>query len=70
MGNTIAGADDSTCGNWSSDAAEGARAMVGHHDRSGGGNTSWNAAHMSRGCSAEALRGSGGAGRLYCFAID
>ena len=24
--------------------------MVGHHDSSGGGNSSWNAAHMSRSC--------------------
>lgn len=31
---------------------------------------SWNSSHPSRGCGLEALRMSGGAGLLYCFAID
>jgi hypothetical protein len=47
-----------------------ARAMLGHLDRSGGGNTSWNAAHMSQGCSKQALINTGGAGRFYCFATN
>jgi hypothetical protein len=51
-----------------------ARAMIGHSDRGlhgqGGGNTSWNAAHMTQGCSKQALINSGGAGRFYCFAIN
>ena len=38
---------DKTCKNWTS-SGEGS-ATVGHHDRHGGGNTSWNAAHASRG---------------------
>jgi hypothetical protein len=59
---------DRTCGNWTSND-EGA-ATVGHHDRHGGGNVSWNAAHESRGCSPDALSKSGGAGFLYCFAAD
>lgn len=60
--------DDHTCNNWtSSDAGS---AAVGHSDRLGGGNTSWNSAHGSRGCSQEALVGTGGAGLFYCFAID
>ena len=59
---------DKTCSNWTSNG-EGA-ATVGHHDRHGGGNTSWNAAHNSRGCSAEDLRGTGGNGYFYCFATD
>jgi hypothetical protein len=48
------------------------RAMLGHSDRGlqGAGNTSWNAAHMSQGCSKQALINSGGAGRVYCFAIN
>ena len=48
------------------------RAMLGHSDRGlqGGGNTSWNAAHMSQGCGKQALINSGGSGRLYCFAIN
>ncbi len=59
---------DKTCKNWTSNG-EGS-ATVGHHDRHGGGNTSWNAAHPSRGCSQANLRGTGGAGLLYCFAAD
>lgn len=49
-----------------------ARAMIGHSDRGlqGAGNTSWNAAHMTQGCSKQALMNSGGAGRFYCFAIN
>ena len=57
-----------TCGNWTSNG-EGS-AMVGHHDRLGGANSSWNAVHMSRGCSQDDLAGSGGAGLFYCFAAD
>ncbi len=60
---------DHTCKNWTS-SGEGT-AAVGHHDRHGGGNTSWNAAHDTRGgCGQEALQGTGGAGLLYCFAAD
>lgn len=59
---------DHTCSNWTS-SGEGS-AQVGHHDRHGGGNTSWNSAHASRGCSQEALVGTGGAGLFYCFAAD
>ncbi len=56
------------CADWTS-GADGA-AMVGHHDRTGGGDnpTSWNSAHPSRGCSLENLRGTGGDGLFYCFA--
>jgi hypothetical protein len=59
---------DHTCSNWTS-SGEGS-AQVGHHDRHGGGNTSWNSAHPSRGCSQDALRRTGGAGLFYCFAAD
>jgi hypothetical protein len=60
---------DKTCGNWTS-AGEGS-AQVGHHDRQGGGENppSWNSAHGSRGCSQENLRGTGGDGLFYCFAV-
>lgn len=61
-------ASDRTCNNWTN-SGEGS-AMLGHHDRQGGGNTSWNSAHASRGCGQEALRGTGGDGLFYCFAID
>ena len=59
---------DHTCGNWTSNG-EGS-AQVGHSDRHGGGNVSWNSAHASRGCSQENLASTGGAGLLYCFAAD
>ena len=59
---------DKTCSNWTSNG-EGS-ATVGHHDRHGGGNVSWNAAHQSRGCSQQALNSTGGAGLFYCFAAD
>ena len=59
-----------TCNNWTSDGPAPAAAMLGHHDRNGGGNTSWNASHMSRGCSQENLVATGGAGLFYCFAVN
>jgi hypothetical protein len=63
---------DMTCGNWTS-SNEGS-AMVGHHDRIGlrddAPSRSWNASHPSRGCSQEALIGTGGDGLIYCFAAD
>ena len=57
------------CGNWTSNG-EGS-AMVGHHDRTGGGQnpTSWNSAHGSRGCSQANLVATGGNGLFYCFAV-
>ncbi|MBX2856720.1 MAG: hypothetical protein KTR21_17160 [Rhodobacteraceae bacterium] len=60
--------EDRTCGNWTS-SGEGS-ATVGHHDRHGGGNVSWNAAHNSRGCSEEALASTGGTGLFMCFAAE
>lgn len=63
----LGGAATTTCNNWTANTT--GNAMVGHHDRSGGGNTSWNAAHMSRGCSQAELVATGGAGLLYCFAL-
>jgi hypothetical protein len=62
-------AGDATCRGWTSHG-EG-RALLGHHNRSGGGRgDSWNSAHPSRGCSQAALRASLGDGLLYCFAAD
>jgi hypothetical protein len=43
-------AADVTCSNWTSNAADG-RAILGHHDRLGGANASWNSVHASNGCS-------------------
>jgi len=68
---TAASSDtDTTCSNWTSNG-EGS-ALVGHHDRTGGGQnpTSWNSAHASRGCSQANLQATGGNGLFYCFAID
>ncbi len=64
--------EDRTCGDWTK-SGEGS-AFVGHHDRMGlrddEASRSWNASHASRGCSDEALRATGGAGLIYCFAAD
>ncbi|MDA9865242.1 hypothetical protein N9C96_01055 [bacterium] len=59
------------CEDWTSASAD-SSAMVGHHDRTGGGSdpTSWGTAHPSRGCSLENLRGTGGDGLFYCFAVN
>ena len=58
-----------TCNNWTSSSDE-QRTVVGHHDRLGGPNASWNAVHPSRGCSQQALISSGGDGLFYCFAAN
>lgn len=73
-GTAFAGAQDMTCGNWTKSGPDGA-VMVGHHDRTGLDESppakSWNASHASRGgCSQDALKSTGGAGRLYCFAAN
>ena len=71
-GTLMTGASDMTCSNWTS-SGEGS-AMVGHHDRIGlkddEPSRSWNASHPSRGCSDDALKSTGGAGLLYCFAAN
>jgi hypothetical protein len=59
---------DHTCNNWTSSAM--GTAQLGHSDRTGGGNRSWNSAHASRGCSQPDLVATGGAGLFYCFAIN
>lgn len=70
-------AEYDNCENWTSSGRRllwwrpsRGRTRVGHHDRVGGGRnpTSWNSAHMSRGCSQRDLRGTGGDGLFYCFA--
>ena len=68
--------EDRTCRNWTS-STKGA-AMLGHIDRKGlrddAESRSWNASHPSRGadggCSQDDLKGTGGAGLLYCFATN
>ena len=59
---------DHTCNNYTSNAATGQAVQLGHHDKIGNGNGSWNSAHASRGCSQASLLPTGGNGYLYCFA--
>ena len=64
--------EDRTCGNWTK-SGDGS-AMGGHHDRMGvrddESSRSWNSSHPSAGCSDPALVKTGGAGLLYCFAVN
>ena len=59
--------EDHTCYNWTSDKDTGS-AQVGDLDQTG--ESSWNSAHPTKGCSQKNLTSSGGAGLFYCFAID
>jgi hypothetical protein len=70
-GTAASGSEDTTCSNWTSNGEDGS-ALVGHHDRQGGGAnpTSWNSAHASRGCSQANLIATGGDGYFYCFATN
>src|SRR5437870_2198783 len=55
---------DTTCGNWTKSGA--GAAQVGHSDRTGLTDSppahSWNMSHLSRGCSQDNLKASGGDG--------
>jgi hypothetical protein len=67
---------DMTCKNYTT-SGQGA-VMVGHSDRTGLDDSapakSWNSSHPSRGaeggCSQADLKGTGGDGLLYCFAVN
>ena len=59
---------DHTCGNYTSSTDGAGSVQLGHHDKTGGPNGSWNSAHASRGCSQPNLVQTGGGGLLYCFA--
>ena len=72
---------DHTCSNYTSSAnveppargappVPGPSVQLGHSDKQGGGNSSWNSTHASRGCSQPNLVSTGGAGLLYCFATN
>lgn len=69
-GTAAAAGNDTTCGNWTK-SGEGS-AIVGHHDRRGLDTSppalSWNSSHPTNGCSDAALKSTGGAGLIYCFA--
>jgi hypothetical protein len=61
---------DHTCSNYSSNADGRGTVQLGHSDKQGGNNSSWNSSHASRGCSQPNLVATGGAGLLYCFAVN
>jgi hypothetical protein len=69
-GRAPTGGGDTSCNNFTSDST--GSAMVGHHDRGGGGAnpSSWNSAHASKGCSQDNLVATGGNGFFYCFAAN
>jgi len=67
-GRAFTDGEDHTCGNWTSNGD--GSAQVGHSDTHGGGNSSWNSSHGSRGCSQENLVSTGGNGYFYCFATN
>jgi hypothetical protein len=67
-GRAYTDAADHTCNNWTSNGAGSAR--VGHSDRIGHGNQSWNSSHSTTGCSQRDLQSWGGVGLFYCFATD
>lgn len=85
-GRAFTDAADHTCRNWTSNQhveppargaappatppAPGPSAQLGHHDKTGGTNGSWNSTHGSRGCSQPNLVSTGGNGYLYCFAAN
>ena len=50
--------------------APGPSAQLGHSDKQGGNNSTWNSSHPSRGCSQPNLVATGGAGLYYCFAVN
>lgn len=85
-GRAYTDAADHTCRNWTSNQhveppargaappatppAPGPSAQLGHSDKTGGANGSWNSTHGSRGCSQPNLVSTGGNGYLYCFAAN
>ncbi len=69
MGMYSTAGGDTSCSGWTSN--DKGSAIVGHHDKAGLSNdrhmVSWNSAHGSAGCSAQALPKTGGDGLFYCF---
>jgi hypothetical protein len=66
---SVPGIIDTTCSNWTADDPN-HRTVVGHADRNGGVNTSWNSAHPTKDCTKAGFIEYGGAGLFYCFAIN
>ena len=59
---------DHTCNNYTANTDGRGSVQLGHHDKIGNANGSWNSAHGSRCCSQPNLIATGGNGYLYCFA--
>jgi hypothetical protein len=59
---------DHTCNNWTSSTT--GAVQVGHSDRIGGGNASWNSSEEIQGCSQETFARAHSGGLFYCFAIN
>ena len=64
--------EDRTCSNWTSSAEGKGAAWVGHADRYSFQvpGSPWNSSHATPGCSPQNLISVGGAGLLYCFAVE
>jgi hypothetical protein len=69
-GRAFTDAADHTCNNYTANTNGMGSVQLGHHDKQGGGNGSWNSAHGSRGCAQPNLVQTGGNGYLYCFAVN
>lgn len=67
-GRAFTDTEDHTCNNWTSNGP--GSAQVGHSDRIGNGNQSWNSSHATTGCSQRDLVSWGGVGLFYCFAVE
>ena len=75
-GTAFPAGEDRTCGNWTRGTV--GSAMLGHFDRTGTSpppaDKSWNSSHPSQGpgggCTQDDLKSTGGAGLLYCFAVN
>ena len=67
-GRAYTDAADHTCNNWTSNTT--GSAQVGHSDRIGHGNQSWNSSHATTACTQKDFISWGGVGLFYCFAID
>jgi len=69
LGKAFPPGNDMTCKNWTSSTV--GAAMLGHSDRTGltddPPGRSWNSSHLSRDCSQDGLKSTGGAGLFYCF---
>ena len=69
-GRAYTDAEDRTCSNWTSSAEGVGSARLGHHDRVGRDNNSWNSTHATGGCSQANVSRGGGASLFYCFAVN